>query len=1140
MSEERSSRTRFFGSHGPAAVTKGVRITSAVFWNLLLIFFILGLAGAAFAGGAGAGYFASLVQDEPVRDVDELSVDIFNYEETTEVYFAGDEYLGDLPSPLERREVDLENISDHLVNAVIATEDEYFFEHDGIVPKALMRAVYQDFSNAATQTGGSTLTQQLVKNQVLSSEVTHDRKAAEILLAMRVEQFMEKDEILEAYLNIVPFGRNANGRQVAGAEAAAQGIFGVSSSELNIPQAAFIAGMPQSPFSYTPFLGSGEVKEDMEAGLNRMSTVLNRMHRHGYITDEEYEEALDYDIRDSLTGPTPSSYEEYPFIVDTVRDRAEQVIFEHLLEEDDVVLEDIEDEEYRQLQSSNYREAAREALQRNGYVIHTTIDKDIYDAQQEAVAEYENFGPDRTDIVENEEGEEVEVTYQEEVGSVLIDNRTGAIISFVGGRDFQQSQFNHATGNALRHTGSTMKSLLTYALGFETGDLQPGFITPDTPYEYESEEDREVTNFDDDHSGMITAREALSRSRNVPAVREFHRVDQDFAREAMINYGLERFMYDENLPYEGTPLGTMGMTVEANTSAYSVFGNEGNRKEAHMIASIEDSEGNVIFEQDTEEEVEVVSPQTAYLMIDVMRDVMESGLGTAPNLPGYLDFESDLSGKTGTSQALRDSWFVGLNPHITQGLWIGYDDDQFRVVQEHNGMGYGPRTQMLWADLANAAYEVDPDLMAPEEDFERPDGIVEETICGITGMLPSDLCEEAGFVTTDLFNEEFVPDETDDSLERVDYVRVNGDTYLALDSTPSEFTRQGVSVRDDFFDLGDEDLSEYLPDDWDNLISTDEEAPDNGRTPGAPSISTSGDTVTWNEHEEGDVVGYRIYRASNEDGDFSEVTSVRWDEDFEYSGSGGAYYVTAVDVAGRESSASSTVTIGTTSGGDNDEDDNSDSDNADNDTDNESDSTNNNSSNNDNDDNNESDDSNNNDNSSDNDNSNTDNTNDSNNENNSNTNSDNDSSDNNGNGNSNDSNENSNSGNGNNGGGNNDSNNEASNNEASPPSNSNNGNSSGNNEGNNNSSGSNNADEGSSNNGNINDSESNTNENNSSGGNNESSNEAGSNNGGNNAEDNSGGNNSGEPDNAESETNTANNNTANNDGAGNNSGDNNE
>ncbi|MFC4737571.1 transglycosylase domain-containing protein [Bacillus daqingensis] len=1134
MSEERSSRTRFFGSRGPAAVTKGVRITSAVFWNLLLIFFILGLAGAAFAGGAGAGYFASLVQDEPVRDVEELSVDIFNYEETTEVYFAGEEYLGDLPSPLERREVDLENISDHLINAVIATEDEYFYEHDGIVPKALMRAVYQDFSNAATQTGGSTLTQQLVKNQVLSSEVTHDRKAAEILLAMRVEQFMEKDEILEAYLNIVPFGRNANGRQVAGAEAAAQGIFGVSSSELNIPQAAFIAGMPQSPFSYTPFLGSGEVKEDMDAGLNRMNTVLNRMHRHGYITDEEYEEAQNYDIRESLTDPTPSSYEEYPFIVDTVRDRAEQVIFEHLLEEDDVVLEEIEDEEYRQLQSSNYREAAREALQRNGYVIHTTIDKDIYDAQQEAVAEYENFGPDRTDIVENEEGEEVEVTYQEEVGSVLIDNRTGAIISFVGGRDFQQSQFNHATGNALRHTGSTMKSLLTYALGFETGDLQPGFITPDTPYEYESVEDREVTNFDNDHSGMITAREALSRSRNVPAVREFHRVDQDFAREAMINYGLERFMYDENLPYEGTPLGTMGMTVEANTSAYSVFGNEGKRKEAHMIASIEDSEGNVIFEQDTEEEIEVVSPQTAYLMIDVMRDVMESGLGTAPNLPGYLDFDSDLSGKTGTSQALRDSWFVGLNPHITQGLWIGYDDDQFRVVQEHNGIGYGPRTQMLWADLANAAYEVDPDLMAPEEDFERPDGIVEETICGITGMLPSDLCEEAGFVTTDLFNEEFVPDETDDSLERVDYVRVNGDTYLALDSTPSEFTRQGVSIQDDFFDLGDEDLSEYLPDDWDNLISTDEEAPDNGRTPGAPSISTSGDTVTWNEHEEGDVVGYRVYRASNEDGDFSEVTSVRWDEDFEYSGSSGAYYVTAVDVAGRESSSSSTVTIGSTSSDDDDDDNDDNNNNGSNDSDNESDD--NGSSN---DDGNDSDSSSNND-----DSSNDTSTNDSSDNNADNSSNANDNEDNNGSNANNGNNNNNNSNNGNNNnsnngdnnsnnsnGGNNESNEEASNNEASSPSNSNNENNSGNNNG-----GGNNAEE------TTDDSGNNEADTNNSGGNNESSNEAGSNNGGNNsAENNSGGNNSADSNNnAEAESNADNENTANNDGAGNDSGNNNE
>ncbi|PAM96815.1 penicillin-binding protein, partial [Flavobacterium sp. IR1] len=141
-------------------------------------------------------------------------------EETSQLFFADDTYLGELPTELERHQVSLDQMSDHVKNAVIATEDEHFFEHEGIVPKAILRATFQEVANSSVQTGGSTLTQQLIKQQVLSSEVSFDRKATEILLAMRLEHFLEKEEILEAYLNVVPFGRNASGRQVAGVQAA--------------------------------------------------------------------------------------------------------------------------------------------------------------------------------------------------------------------------------------------------------------------------------------------------------------------------------------------------------------------------------------------------------------------------------------------------------------------------------------------------------------------------------------------------------------------------------------------------------------------------------------------------------------------------------------------------------------------------------------------------------------------------------------------------------------------------------------------------------------------------------------------------------------------------------------------------------
>lgn len=183
---------------------KRIRITGSVVWNLLLLFAIFIITSGVFAISVGAGYFASLVKDEPLRTKEEMREQILSYEETSEIYFAGDIYIGKLRTDLDRRETSLKAVSPMLVNAVLATEDEYFREHNGIVPKAVIRGLLQDVSNSSTQTGGSTLTQQLIKNQILTNEVSYERKAKEILLAMRIEHFMSKEEILEAYLNIIP------------------------------------------------------------------------------------------------------------------------------------------------------------------------------------------------------------------------------------------------------------------------------------------------------------------------------------------------------------------------------------------------------------------------------------------------------------------------------------------------------------------------------------------------------------------------------------------------------------------------------------------------------------------------------------------------------------------------------------------------------------------------------------------------------------------------------------------------------------------------------------------------------------------------------------------------------------------------
>lgn len=307
---------------------RAFRITGGVIWNLSLLILILVATLTVFAGAVGAGYFASLVKEEPLRSKENMRELIFNYEETSEIYFADNIYIGKLRTDLERRETSLKDVSPIVIDAVLATEDEYFREHNGIVPKAVLRGLLQDFTNSATQTGGSTLTQQLIKNQILTNEVSYERKAKEILLALRLEKFMTKQEILEAYLNIIPYGRNASGRNIAGIETAADGIFGIKASELSLPQAAYIAGIPQAPYAHTPFTQKGQLKteEALKPGIDRMKTVLYRMKEAGYISENEYQESIVYDITQDFRKPESRPEDRYPWLTYELENRAKKLL----------------------------------------------------------------------------------------------------------------------------------------------------------------------------------------------------------------------------------------------------------------------------------------------------------------------------------------------------------------------------------------------------------------------------------------------------------------------------------------------------------------------------------------------------------------------------------------------------------------------------------------------------------------------------------------------------------------------------------------------------------------------------------------------------------------------------------------------
>lgn len=794
-------------------IQRSSRITYDVVWNIILFFLIIGFILLFFIGGIGAGYFASLINDEPIRTYADMKQDIYNYEETSKLYFAGDIYIGNIQSDLYREETTLDNVSQDLINAVIATEDEYFTEHKGIVPKAIFRAMIQEFTNSSVQTGGSTLTQQLIKNQILSDEVSFERKAKEMLLALRLERFFEKDEILEAYLNVVPFGRDASGNNIAGIQTAAQGIFGVDADELNLPQAAYLAGLPQSPSAYTPFTNDGKVKDDegLEPGLNRMKTVLARMYDNGFITKKEYKKALEYDITADFTKAAPSPIETYPYLTFELEKEAKKILAEIIAEEDGYSAEHLtQDPDLRE----DYEARADRELRVNGYHIHSTIDKDIHEAFQRVVAEYPHYGPDRTvTVTDPETGETIEKPNPVQTGAILIENTTGRIISFVGGREFtQETQLNYAT-NAPRSVGSVIKPVLDYAPAMEEGYIQPATPIADYPKTFAGY--YRPKNYGGANYGIVSARTALVNSYNIPAVETYMEIiDENPVDKYLEKMGITSLTENDHVNPALALGGTeYGITVEEMTNAFATFGNNGEFVDAYMIEKITTNDGEVIYEHKPEAE-EVFSPETSYLTIDILRDVLTEGTGRYV-LSQLNNKKVDWAGKTGTSNDYKDAWFIGTNPNVTFGLWMGYD--QPASLNTGGSLSYSQRVQNLWSRLVNEAEKIKPDLVTPSDSFARPDGIVEQEYCAVSGKLPSDPCEDIGLVKNDIFNKKYVPDEKDDSLIAVGgSAEIKSSSLITAPNTPREYIRgRGIMFNPEFLEQNGydelDDLSQLYP-----------------------------------------------------------------------------------------------------------------------------------------------------------------------------------------------------------------------------------------------------------------------------------------------------------------------------------------
>ncbi len=432
--------------------------------GILNTLFILGFIGGLFGAGVALGYGVALFDKAKVPQAEDLVKQVKNISSISEIVYADGSVIASIEIDLLRTSVSSEEISDNLKKAIVATEDEHFLEHNGVVPKAVIRATLGTFAGLGSSSGGSTLTQQLIKQQVVGDAPTLARKATEIVDALALERSMSKDEILTTYLNVAPFGRNHKGQNIAGAQQAAEGIFGIDANKLSIPQAAFLAGLPQSPITYSPYENTGELKsdEDLELGLKRAKDVLYNMYRTGALTQEEYDQYKDYNLKQDFLPSGTVNVVSRDYLYFTAMAEATDRMYDYLVRQDNVSNQELKNEAIRKA----YHERAEQELSNGGYKITTTINKKIHAAMQNAVANYGHLVDDSTG--------------QPEVGNVLMDNKTGAVLGFVGGRNYQTNQNNHAF-DTKRSPASTTKPLLAYGIAIDQGLMGSASILSNYP-----------------------------------------------------------------------------------------------------------------------------------------------------------------------------------------------------------------------------------------------------------------------------------------------------------------------------------------------------------------------------------------------------------------------------------------------------------------------------------------------------------------------------------------------------------------------------------------------------------------------------------------------------------------------------------
>jgi len=677
----------------------GWSITFKVVRGLIVIFGIIFALAGVFGAATGVGYFARLVEQTKTPNKTEMLAKINDIHGVSVINYSNGQAISDISSDLVRVTVKSDEISPNVKNALIATEDDSFKTNKGVVPKAVVRGILGSVGGG-TSSGGSTLTQQLIKQQVLGDSVTFQRKASEIVYALKLNSYLSKDQILTDYLNVSPFGRNNKGQNIAGIQEASLGIFGKSAKDLTIPEAAFIAGLPQSPIVYSPYAADGSLKskENMSYGLERQKEVLFYLYRGGYISEADYKKYKAYDISTEFLQPGVAQSQEHGYLYNVVYNEAITDIYNYLIKRDKVSATDLGNDSTKQ----RYRELAEQSLQNGGYTVTTTINQQVYDAMQNAVTNYSGLMQDGTGLIQT--------------GNVLMDNKTGAVYGFIGGLDFSQSQVNHAF-DTKRSPGSSIKPILAYGPAIDMGLMGSASVLSNYPAKYSSGQDIEhVGNMGTE---MMPFSEALNVSYNIPAY---------WTYQTILNKGKSVEPYMTKMGYdvadysvESLPLGGgIDPTVVQHTNGYQTLANGGKYEPWYIVDSIKDDTGNVIYQHQSTGGTQVYSEATSTIMEYMLQDAIKSQktskfYGELQSLNSSLATNVQWAGKTGTTDNYTDVWMMLSTPSVTLGSWAGHDDNS--AMSQNSGFINNAK---FTANLVNAINAADPNIFGPGQKFTDP------------------------------------------------------------------------------------------------------------------------------------------------------------------------------------------------------------------------------------------------------------------------------------------------------------------------------------------------------------------------------------------------------------------------------------